>query len=36
VDCDEAIAALALCYEGAIITCDRHVEMIPELKVIGY
>jgi len=35
-DFDEAIAAIALCYDGEIITRDRHFEKIPELKVIGY
>jgi len=35
-DFNEAIAAIALCYDGEIITRDRHFEKIPELKVIGY
>jgi len=35
-DFDEAIAAIALCYDGEIITRDRHFERIPELKVITY
>ena len=35
-DFDQAIAAAALCYDGEIITRDRHFEKIPELKVIGY
>ena len=35
-DFDQAIAAAALCYDGEIVTRDRHFEQIPELKVIGY
>jgi predicted nucleic acid-binding protein len=35
-DFDEAIAAITLCYDGEIITRDRHFEKIPELKVIVY
>lgn len=35
-DFDEAIAAITLCYDGEIITRDRHFKKIPELKVIGY
>jgi predicted nucleic acid-binding protein len=35
-DFDEAIAAISLCYDGEIITRDRHFEKIPGLKVIGY
>ena len=35
-DFDEAIAAITLCYDGEIITRDRHFEKIPELNVIGY
>jgi len=35
-DFDQAIAAAALCYDGEIITRDRHFEMIPELTIIGY
>jgi predicted nucleic acid-binding protein len=35
-DFDEVIAAIALCYDGEIITRDRHFEKIPELTVITY
>ena len=35
-DFDETIAAITLCYDGEIITRDRHFQNIPELKVIGY
>jgi tRNA(fMet)-specific endonuclease VapC len=35
-DFDEAIAAIARCYDGEIITRDRHFEKIPGLTVIGY
>lgn len=35
-DFDEAIAAITLCYDGEIITRDRHFEKIPGLKVIRY
>jgi hypothetical protein len=35
-DFDEAIAAITLCYDGEIITRDRHFEKIPGLTVIGY
>lgn len=35
-DFDEAIAAIALCYDGEIITRDRHFKKIRELKIIGY
>jgi len=35
-DFDEAIAAIVLCSDGAIITRGRHFEKIPGLEVIGY
>ena len=35
-DFDKAVAAITLCYDGEIITRDRHFENIPELKVIRY
>ena len=35
-DFDQAIAAAALCSDGAIITRDRHFEKIPGLTVIDY
>lgn len=33
---DELIAALALCYDGMIITGDEHFKQVPELEVIEY
>ena len=35
-DFDEVIAAIALTYDGEIITRDRHFSRIPNLKVISY
>lgn len=35
-DFDEVIAAITLCSDGGLITRDRHFELIPGLKVIGY
>jgi tRNA(fMet)-specific endonuclease VapC len=35
-DFDEVIAAIALCYDGEIITRDRHFEKIPGLTLIAY
>jgi predicted nucleic acid-binding protein len=35
-DFDEVIAAIALCYDGEIITRDRHFEKIRGLTLIDY
>jgi len=35
-DFDEIIAAIALRYDGEIITRDRHFSRVPNLKVIPY
>ncbi len=35
-DFDEVIAAIALTYDGEIITRDRHFSRVPNLKVIPY
>lgn len=35
-DFDEIIAAIALSYDAAIITRDRHFDPIPMLKVVHY
>lgn len=35
-DFDEVIAAIALCYDGEIITRDRHFEKIQGLTLIEY
>ncbi len=35
-DFDELIATIALCYDGVIITRDRHFAKVPRLKVISY
>jgi len=35
-DFDEVIAAIAITYDGAVITRDRHFSSVPHLKVISY
>jgi tRNA(fMet)-specific endonuclease VapC len=35
-DMDEAIAAIALAYDAAIVSRDRHFLRVPGLKIVGY
>jgi tRNA(fMet)-specific endonuclease VapC len=35
-DMDEAIAAIALAYDAAIVSRDRHFQRVPGLKIVGY
>jgi tRNA(fMet)-specific endonuclease VapC len=35
-DMDEAIAAIALAYDAAIVSRDSHFQRVPGLKIVGY
>jgi tRNA(fMet)-specific endonuclease VapC len=35
-DMDEAIAAIALAYDAAIVSRDLHFQRVPGLKIVGY